>query len=616
MCGILVNVGEEEITADHPALDIIRHRGPDDNGAITFDLTDIRVGLGHRRLSIIDLSERGKQPMGYTNRYWITYNGEIYNYLEIRKELEADGFAFKTESDTEVLLAAWIKWGADCLKRFNGMFAFCIYDTSERKMFFARDRFGIKPLYFLNNEKCLRLGSEIKQFASTPGYSPTINKDKLFHFLNTGDFDYDRESLWQGVNEIQGGHYVALDLSKWRPGDHIEQVCWYKPDFSVDESITFEDAVSEFRRLLNQSVKFRLRADVPVGFLLSGGLDSSTLVGIAHTMPREDGASLRVYSSCYDDPSIDEREYIKAVIEHNQADACLHFPKIDDVTANFDKVIWHNDIPVVHGSPIPHSLIYQHIKGENDARKVILEGQGADEILCGYGDFHWAALYELFSPWSAGSFIKEMAGFRKHHQEPWKTILRKWYRMKWPDSVKYPVNSALDMPLLIGTEKIPQRPVRREEPNVPLLHRDRLIILKYILHNVDRNSMAQSRETRVPFLDHELVDFCLKLPTRHKISSGVTKRVLREAVKDVLPDKVKKRTDKQGYSSPVPMWASGELKHFFREHLPKSAERPFINRKKLMDSYNAFEAGSGHFDPIWWRCIAADHWIDMFKMSF
>lgn len=618
MCGILVNISKENLTAYHSALDIITHRGPDAYGMENFDLGENCLSMGHRRLSIIDLSERGKQPMSYDDgNLWITYNGEIYNYLEIRDELTEKGHKFVSDSDTEVLLAAYQEWGRDCLEKFNGMFAFAIYNKAEKQMFIARDRFGIKPLYFHNSGKGFILASEIKQIAELDYIPRQPEKNMLYHFLNSGDFTFNEKTLWEDVFELEPGHFLEINLDVWKPGDvlHIHQ--WYAlPDEKDVMDISFVDACVEFRRLLDESVKLRLRADVNVGFLLSGGHDSSTLVGLAHGNKRYENNKLRAYSSCYDDKAIDEREYIQAMVEFAEADSCLHFPTPKDFIDNLEKVIWHNDIPVRMGSPVPHWLIYEHIKNESDNRKVILEGQGADEILCGYGDFRWAALFETMKLTNLRGFLADYANFQDRYNAPLKIVIRKYFRMRSPEKVKYPVNPVLRKDLLLGKAKVPQIPLKREMPTVAGLHRERMKILRYILHNVDRGSMAHSRETRVPFLDHNLVEFCLKLPSVHKMKGGVSKRVLRESVTDVLPDKITDRKDKQGYSSPIKNWAEEGLREFFKDNLQQAADLTFVKKDKLLKNFAAYEQGQAEFDPIWWRIIAVNKWMKLFNISF
>jgi len=320
MCGILVHIGDEVITSGHYALEIIRHRGPDAFGVVNFETNLGPMSFGHRRLAIIDLDPRSNQPLSYDHGdFWIVYNGEIYNYLELKRELSSSGCEFRTQSDTEVILAAYQKWGKECLKKFNGMFAFCIYEKKNQKLFFARDRFGIKPMYFWNKAGIFCAASEIKQFCCIPGFRAEVNMGKLYHFLNSSDFDYDDETLWKGVQELEPGSYAEIDFSKWRPGRPFKTEKWYELNFRRTSSIKYDHAVERFQELLTDSIKLRLRADVPVGFLLSGGLDSSSLVGMCTKIPRKSDATLKTFSSCYENSPVDERKYINEVLKHTGA---------------------------------------------------------------------------------------------------------------------------------------------------------------------------------------------------------------------------------------------------------------------------------------------------------
>ncbi|MFZ2654828.1 MAG: asparagine synthase (glutamine-hydrolyzing) [Victivallales bacterium] len=616
MCGILVHIGREKLDPGHSALEIIRHRGPDAYGMVDFETACGQLSLGHRRLSIIDLDPRSNQPFSYDNgNLWIVFNGEIYNYLELKKELISQGCEFRTQSDTEVILAAYCKWGKQCLKKFNGMFSFCIFDRREGRMFFARDRFGIKPLYIWNRSGSFCAASEIKQFTCIPGFSAVADPAKLYHFLNSGDFDFDDETMWKGVREIEPGCLAEIELNKWSPGRPFTIEKWYELNYRKKSGLKFDDAVEKFQGLLKDSIKLRLRADVPVGFLLSGGLDSSSLVGLCTQIPRSSEASLKTFSSCYENSPVDERKYINKVLEHTGASSSLHFPKPEDVANNLDRVIWHNDIPVRHGSPVPHWLLYQHIQEDNDFRKVIIEGQGGDEILCGYRDFFWSMIYTLIRTKKYPQSLLQLLALRSKHSYSPKIILRKLGRLAFPSLVKYPPDPAINVEALLGSAKAPGIPIRREQPSVQDMHKARLQILRYILHNVDRNSMAHSRETRVPFLDYRLVEFCISLPDKHKIYNGTTKRILRASVENVIPEMIINRGDKQGYSSPIPTWLGKEILPFFRESIDDAANLPFVNRSLVLKQVGDFIDGKRPFDPIWWNIMATNRWLKIFKIS-
>jgi len=616
MCGILLHIGEEKIERDHPALNIINHRGPDDCGAINFSLDNFNIGMGHRRLSIIDLTKNGHQPMSYENKsLWIVFNGEIYNYLEIRIELKKYGYSFISDSDTEVLLAAYSHWGTECLKHLNGMFAFTLYDKKNNSLFIVRDRFGIKPIYYYNSSKGLTFFSEIKQITKFKHFSPKVNKTQLYHFLNSGDFNFSEETLWNEIYTVPEGSYALIDLNIWKLGQKISFTQWYSPIVNSLLNISFDDAVVEFRRLLDQAVALRLRADVPIGFLLSGGLDSSTLVGLAYNNNKYEKKHLKTYSTCYDDKNLDERKYINAVTDFAQSQSYLHFPQPDDIFNCLDKVIWHNDLPILPGSPCSHWLLYKHITQEMDSRKVMIEGQGADEILCGYGDFQFASMFEKMKLSSFPSFIRELINYEFHFKQSPKILLRKFRRLIFPNSVKYPANSVLNTDFLLDSDIIPSIPVKREEQSVQALHQNRMIILRYILHYVDRDSMSHSKETRVPFLDHNLVEFCLRLPTNFKISKGFSKLVMRKAVGDILPDIVKNRTDKMGYSSPTAKWIQSDLKEVFKKEIGECYNLPFVREDVLKVLLEGAVQKGAYFDPILWRLMTVKRWIKLFKVE-
>jgi len=619
MCGILVHLGKERIGVEHPALEVIRHRGPDGAGAEQFELADGNwLSLAHRRLAIIDLDTRSNQPMQYAGgNLWLVFNGEIYNYRELREELQAAGCEFRTTSDTEVILAAWQRWGSEMLTRFNGMFAIVLYDRTQQRLFLARDRFGIKPLSWHNGPDGFTIASEYKQFAAVPGFTPRANRLALFHYLNSGDTDYAAEGLWDGVTDLLPGHCLELDLASWRPGGVLAQRPWYtlpKKDLS---GMSFPEAVAEYRRLLERSVRFRLRADVPVGCLLSGGTDSSTLVGLAALAPREQHAPLKAFSTCYENSPIDERTYICAVLDQYGLESSLHFPQPGDILEHLDRVIWHNDIPVRHGSPTVHWLLYRHIREDNDSRVVILEGQGGDEFLGGYWEFFWARLAELARQGRIIEFLREFRATRRTTRTRWRSLLRILRALGGDGGPAPRAHPALAAEALVDGE-IPPIPVARLQPDVPTLHQARLVVIRYILHNVDRNSMAHSRETRVPFLDPDLAEFTLNLPSEYKVHRGVTKRIQRAAAADLLPEVVRNRRDKRGYSSPTPQWLRSELREPFRELLATAVHRPYVRRPgEVLREFDRFVAGEDlrRFDPVWWHLVCADRWLEIFKMG-
>src|SRR5579859_3237673 len=346
------------------------------------------LALGHRRLSILDLSPLGHQPMCYRDRYWIVYNGEVYNFLELRAELEAAGHRFLSHCDTEVILAAYAQWGTDCFGRFNGMWAMAIYDTQEQRLVLSRDRFGVKPLYFWQTSELFAFASEIKAFTCLPGWCARLNGQAVHDYLLSGLQDHSRETLFAGVFQLEPGHYAQMDcrpLQGNRPASNatdlpvkLEILRWYQITPAPFQG-TFETAAARLRELLMDSVRLRLRSDVPVGSCLSGGLDSSSIVCATRQLLNAKGgdAGHKTFSACSEIERYDERRFIKQVVEATGVEPYYVFPAADGLIAEMDKVIWHQDEPFAGTSIYAQWCVFS--SAAQQRMKVMLDGQGADE---------------------------------------------------------------------------------------------------------------------------------------------------------------------------------------------------------------------------------------------
>jgi asparagine synthase (glutamine-hydrolysing) len=388
---------------------LLRHRGPDDEGyllvssggvvclggedtpteAYRADMSfrptgklgpqsaaeDAWLALGHRRLSILDLSPLGHQPMSYQDRYWIVYNGEVYNYLELRPELEAAGHRFRSHCDTEVILAAYAQWGTDCFSRFNGMWALAIYDVLKDELVLARDRFGVKPLYYWATDSLFAFASEIKAFTCLPGWRPRVNGQAVHDFLLSGLQDHSGQTLFADVFQLEPGCLARLKCGQWREAKgSLEVTRWYhlQPQPFVG---SFGDAATQFRELLIDSVRLRLRADVPVGSCLSGGLDSSSIVCATRRLLREQaaGCAHKTFSACSDIKRFDEREFIAKVVAATGVEPHYVFPSLKDLFAELDRVVWHQDEPFAGTSIYAQWCVFK-LAAEADI-KVMLDGQ-------------------------------------------------------------------------------------------------------------------------------------------------------------------------------------------------------------------------------------------------
>lgn len=626
MCGIagLVDKGHKSMQSSIEAmLKCIEHRGPDDVGK----WMDARVSLGHRRLSILDLSPRGKQPMVYDGRYVLVFNGEIYNYIELREDLKQKGYKFRTESDSEVIPAAYDCWGESCQERLNGMWAFALYDIKEQILFCSRDRFGIKPLYYTQTKNYFAFGSEIKQLLALMDDQPKVNHVALEVFLAVGYLDYSEETMFQEIWQLRGGHCLTYFL-----GTHQYVVRrWFDILNISEQSMTDDDAIRQFRQLFDDAIDRHLRADVEIGSCLSGGLDSSAIVCSVNHKFQDSPRQSRQYtiSSCFKDEKFDEREYISSVTEACQnLDSTEVFPEMDALLKQLRDMVWHMDEPFGSSSVYAQWEVYR--RARKLGLKVMLDGQGADEQLAGYSDFYKLLFVVLFrhGHWlQLAHELKRYYNIRAVHEtrsqihfllvsiveailpirmQNW---LFRFYQKR--DSTRNWVCLSEQ-----GLNKICQIKQRYAKRNPRRYIRTFMEVgMSELLHYEDRSSMAFSVEARVPFLDAELVKGLMRMPLTMKIRDGKTKWVMREALKDVLPEKIVSRYGKMGFVTPENEWFMNhrcELEPILREAATTLSS--FIDEKKFLQWLNkgqAIEAGDFRI----WRVLCAAEWIKTFHVK-
>jgi asparagine synthase (glutamine-hydrolysing) len=639
MCGIAGFVSPRA-EVDGKALlrmtEIIRYRGPDDAGHAIFTkdrgapVLDVsandnivgNVGLGHRRLSIVDLSPLGHQPMSYADgRYWLTYNGEVYNYLELRGELEALGHSFVSETDSEVILAAYSQWGADCLQRFNGMWAFAIYDSHEGKIFLARDRFGIKPLYYWRSPQGdFFFGSEIKQFTVLDGWKAVMNPQRCYDFLIWGLSDHTNETMFDGVMQLRPGHYITMNANSSEM--HIVQ--WYKllrrPTNNTDDN-----AAKEFHHLLNDSVRLQLRADVPVGSCLSGGLDSSSIVCLM-SQQLAGRTQQKTFSATASVEKYNERQWIDAVVEKTGVQPHFVEPSLGALYDVAEKITWHQDEPFGSTSIYAQWNVFE-LAAKNDVT-VMLDGQGADEQLGGYHGFFAPLFYALLKSGRWGELVCEMIAVKKLHGYSYKRSAEGVLNMMLPDFIKNPLRRIFGkcqkLPDWLNIQKLGANPV---DPNhilgsytdsIASLSQAQLTAsnLQMLLHWEDRNSMAHSIESRVPFLDHRLVEYSLSLKNKDKISGGMTKLVLRRAMNGILPDKIRDRVDKLGFATPEEVWLREKGTALFRQKLEDAVRNlDGIVKHDVMQYFEDVVSGRKAFSFVFWRIINFAQWVKLFNVQ-
>jgi asparagine synthase (glutamine-hydrolysing) len=619
--------------------DSLQHRGPDDEGFLAADsvrqegyvltgreskveglrIEDFKKSVdlvfGHRRLSIIDLSPAGHQPMCNENgQIWIVYNGEIYNYLEVRRELESLTHRFNSQTDTEVILHAYEEWGTDCLTRFNGMWSFAIADLRTNRIFCSRDRMGVKPFYYTYDGKRFCFASEIKAILKVNRFSAQPNEQMIADYLFLGLLDHTDETSFKDIYQLKPGEYLLIEgnrltvRSYWdiEPGD----LC-----LSGDD-----DYAERFYELLRDSIRLRLRSDVPIGSCLSGGLDSSSIVSLASRLMLDDeaispttaGKRQKTFSSCFEDHVYDERKYIELVAKQTAVEKNYVFPKGENLQNDLGRLVWHQD------EPFGSTGIYAQWEVMKLAKKcgvtVLLDGQGGDELLGGYLPSFYYLFREEFQRRKWRRLCRELKGFRRYHPTMLTDILSHGFIPRFRNAIGRRIDWAQDAFQKKFFRSIPRSSKFRTGLDNYLYQCFRSTTLPRLLHYEDRSSMAFSIEARLPFLDFRLVEYIFSLPSDQKIREGITKVILRNAMKQHLPDEVRNRHDKMGFVTPDDVWFKSILKEKILGVLNSKSfsDRGYFVVKKVREIFEDCCEGKRRIGPTLWRWVNLELWLRTF----
>jgi asparagine synthase (glutamine-hydrolysing) len=591
MCGVFFSIGFENLPL--AVIDSVTHRGPDRRGWNEFTSPQGPVVMAHRRLAIVDLSDDGHQPMASEDgRYWVTYNGEIYNYLEIREELKEAGYTFKTQTDTEVLLKSYLHWGPDCPNKFNGMFAFVIWDDKEKKVFAARDRFGVKPLYYYQHGDKIAFSSEIKQFLCIPGFVSTLNLEHFTFLLENKFHPIGKTTLFRDVYHVEPGNFWMMAGAQ----SQIER--WYAHHARRSSDASFS---SEFLTLFFDSVNKRLLADVPIGALLSGGLDSSSIVCTLSNLIKanEKYSEVKTFTSWNEDPLVDEKQYSDAVIEKTKLENIVAKIKNDSLIDDIEDLIYHQEEPFFSTSMQSEWNIYKTISNTSDL-KVVLDGQGSDELLCGYLFMIPEVIAQYLYQGQYFRALKEyIFSVRNHASLSWKTLAVDVLSKTHPKIVDF----IQGLRRKNSSSKTQQHFPSFLEYSIYMIRRS----IEPQLRWQDRSSMAFSIESRQPFLDYRLVQFLLSLPKEEKYFNGTTKVILRKSMRGLLPDVVRNRVSKFGFPSPQKILVESLGQEYFEKYF--EAGRYFV--QKVLPSLCSFE----NLETNRFFLFSLGLWIHKFKVQ-
>lgn len=605
MCGIAGfinyqwNEGERASYAQK-MLQAIHHRGPDNSDFFAED----EFLIGQNRLSIIDLSEISNQPFFYAHLA-IVFNGEIYNYIELRAELMQAGYQFSTQGDTEVIAAAYLHWGKDAVTHFLGMWAIVIYDRHEKTFFCSRDRFGIKPfLYYFENGN-FYFASEFKALRVLPSFDNAINEQQAKRGIALSWASYKDETFYKNVKQLKPAHNLIIQ----NKSHHIFRY-W---DLDLDKpktALSWEEKKAQFHSLFKESIQLHARSDVKNGTLLSGGLDSSAISSIYSTLfPAQPIQSFSIYYEGKN--TVDERPFINAVVDkYPNIEPNYFSPNDTDIAAVFSKVAYSCDVPLLGSSFISQYFLMQLAKSKGVT--VVINGQGADEYLGGYMHSFYRLLADDFSALKIGNLLstysnnitREGYGISKSIDVAMKSVASLLYNEEGMYNLEY--NRA--RPIIGDTQKLifPNKSNSRFDNFLYYILTS--TTLQTLLHFEDRNSMAFSLESRVPFLNHKLIEFCFGLTDEDRINTkAVTKYILRESLKNELPEKIYARKDKKGFVTPGEIkWLDGPLKFLLDIDVDVLY---FLNKDKVKELISAYKNGDKSDAKTVWRLVSLHYWI-------
>jgi asparagine synthase (glutamine-hydrolysing) len=571
------------------------------------------VGLGNRRLAILDTSSLGSMPMEVDDgALCLTFNGEIYNYKEIRKELEALGHRFKTGTDTEVILHAYKEWGEECLRRFNGMWSFALWDRSKQRIFCARDRFGVKPFFYSFSDRRFFLGSEIKQVLQASALPRRANASAVFDFMQLGLIDHSSATFFEDVHQLPGGHYLTLDLS-----DSLVPVVrrYWELRIEPQTNLSEEDATEEFLARFQNAVKLRLRSDVPIGICLSGGLDSSAILCQAKQLAPE--IQFQTFSACFEEKAIDERAFMSIAIAATGCVGHPTYPKGPAFWENIHTMAFHHDEPLGSGSTFSQWSIMADAR--NHGIPVVLCGQGADEILCGYQKYRYFHLWHLLRHRDP-RFVREIMLWTRNGTKSsgkWADILRYMPAMfRQPFS---PVERFCTAEFRNDFRKVGSRLGAAnsiaDRQKTDLTYSS----IPGMLRHEERNAMAHSVESRLPFLDYQLVEFAVNCPSSFKLRDGWSKWLLRNAMKGILPEPIRLRKTKLGFDAPEDKWMRLGLQNGHRGlwQSPKLRMERFLDGPNLARECLKFFRGSTSALPASsiFRAVSLELWAQVHGVS-
>lgn len=604
MCGICGIIGKIDKTLVKQMNDVLEHRGPDGEGYFFDD----KISFGHRRLAIID-PDGGKQPMiSNDNKTVVIFNGEIYNFEEIRDSLRKN-YRFTTDSDTEVILAGYQKYHLDIFPRLNGMFALAIYDKEKKQIILARDRFGIKPLYYTQNQNYFLFASEIKALFADKKIERIPNEKVIYEYLVNRIHDNTPETFFQNIFRLMPGHFMSLDVN----GEIKKIQKFWSPPTVFPQTLSPKEKIAKFKELFLKSVRSQIVSDVPLGSCLSGGLDSSAIVCTINNILQHEkihrsgvGNRQKTFSAIFPGEINNEEKYINEVTKSTNTEHYAVTPRQEELWQDLKKLVYYQEEPFVSSGPYAQWCV---AKLASQKVKVVLDGQGADELLAGYIPYFGTYLKELLIRKKIFTFIKEIT-------MSFDLIFP--YAVEILKSKLGFCQQTIDMKSILNdkfVKKYENYSSRKKSNSLTERLKNDLFFdcIPALLRYEDKNAMAHSLESRVPFLDNNLVDFILSLEPEFRIKNGWNKWIMREALRGLLPEKIRTRRKKVGFTTPEISWmrkSAKEIKTIFESESFK--KRSYFNQKSIKESFELYLNGKTNDSLVFWRLINLEFWFRIF----
>jgi len=622
--------------------EFLKHRGPDDEGYVCInthnqdvqsysssnsieaikkmypdismaDLNKFDLIFGHRRLAIIDLSERGHQPMSAINeKIWITYNGEIYNYIELKEELRKYGYRFCTQTDTEVIIYSYLHWGEECFSHFNGMWAFALWDSRTNKLILARDRFGVKPLYYVSTNSYFAFSSELKPLISLNPRSFEINDIRIPYFVIYGNRLNNEDTYIKNIFRVRASHYLVYKDSS------ISIKRYY--DIKVRQQVSKTELIlkNEIIELLTDSVKLRFRSDVPVGTCLSGGLDSSGIVSLSTKLNVK---GLNTFSAVWQDKECDESTFIDTVNNEFKCIGNKIEPSVNEFESVFNDLCYYQELPTEGPGLYPQWYVMKKAKG---IVKVLLDGQGGDEVFGGYYNTT-TYLLSLIKDKFLGRFLSDLYLIQPYLN---KNGIHMFLSLIFPISYSKYIRGLISQKYKI-LNKDTLNKIKKADLNYDIeptkkfknylnnlsYHYIFNITMPNLLHYEDRSSMAHSIESRVPFLDYRLVELGLNLPAQHILNKDVSRPLYRKALENYLPSKILNRKDKLGFPTPFAKWSRKALKPYIHDTLLSNNSKlySFLNKERVIQNLKLHNEGKLDYSWEIWRLLSLNAFLNLDK---